>query len=67
MKGWRTAAYVLGLAMGSWIGSHGAGRPVELLDWLVFGALLVGSGLVLLTPIGPRSPTYRPRRRGRHG
>jgi hypothetical protein len=42
-----TGAWVLGLALGAWLGAHSAGRQVTALEWLVLAALAGGSVLVL--------------------
>lgn len=44
----RFSYWVIGLAVGTWIGSHATGRPVTLLDWAVVVALGTLTVLALL-------------------
>jgi predicted MFS family arabinose efflux permease len=56
---WRLVTYVLGLALGAWIGTHAEGRATTGLDWLVLAALLVGAAVALVAPDRGRPLTRR--------
>jgi hypothetical protein len=54
------SAYVLGLALGAWVGNHGSGDPPpDALDWVVVTALLIASFIVFAALRASNKPMTR--------